>query len=72
VSGLQANAQLCFSLQPGNYSSLTAPNLQHTANQERNEECGNQQTQSRAPNDGHSNARNILSLQEIHKIIRGI
>jgi hypothetical protein len=29
-------------LQPGNYSSLTAPNLQHTANQERNDQCGNQ------------------------------
>jgi len=25
--------QLCFSLQPGHYSSLTAPNLQPTANQ---------------------------------------
>jgi len=25
--------QLCFNLQPGHYSSLTAPNLQHTANQ---------------------------------------
>jgi len=23
--------------------SLTAPNLQHTANQERNDQCGNQQ-----------------------------
>jgi len=32
----------CFSLQPGHYSSLTAPNLQHTANQERNNQCGNQ------------------------------
>jgi len=30
-----------FSLQPGHYSSLTAPNLQHTANQERNDQCGN-------------------------------
>jgi len=30
------------SLQPGHYSSLTAPNLQHTANQERNDQCGNQ------------------------------
>ena len=29
-------------LQPGHYSSLTAPNLQHTANQERNDQCGNQ------------------------------
>ena len=31
-----------LSLQPGHYSSLTAPNLQHTANQERNDQCGNQ------------------------------
>jgi len=30
------------SLQPGHYSSTTAPNLQHTANQERYEQCGNQ------------------------------
>jgi len=30
------------SLQPGHYSSLTEPNLQHTANQERNDQCGNQ------------------------------
>jgi len=29
-------------LQPGHYSSLTAPYLQHTANQERNDQCGNQ------------------------------
>jgi len=32
----------CFSLQPGHYSNLTAPNLQPTANQERNDQCGNQ------------------------------
>jgi len=37
VPGLRA-----ISLQPGHYSSLTAPNLQHTANQERNDQCGNQ------------------------------
>jgi len=42
VSGLQAKAQLCFSLQTGHYSSLTVPNLQHTANQEQNDQCGNQ------------------------------
>ena len=29
-------------LQPGHYSSLTAPNLQRTTNQERNDQCGNQ------------------------------
>jgi len=32
-----------FSLQPGHCSSLAAPNLQHTANQERNDQCSNQQ-----------------------------
>jgi len=29
-------------MQPGHYSSLTAPNLQPTANQERKDQCGNQ------------------------------
>ena len=33
MSGLQ---------QPGHYSTLTAPNLQPTANQERNDQSGNQ------------------------------
>jgi len=33
----------CLSLQPEHYSSLNAPNLQHTAaNQERHDQCGNQ------------------------------
>jgi len=30
------------SLQSGHYPSLTATNLQPTANQERNDQCGNQ------------------------------
>jgi len=30
------------SLQSGHYTSLTAPNLQRTANQERNDQYGNQ------------------------------
>jgi len=42
VSGLQAQAQLCLSLQPEHHSSLTAPNIQHTANQERHDQCGKQ------------------------------
>jgi len=33
---------LATALQPGHHSSLTAPNLQLTANQERNDQCGNQ------------------------------
>jgi len=32
----------CFSLQPGHYSSLSAPNHKPTANQDRNGQCGNQ------------------------------
>ena len=27
---------------PGHHPRLTAPNLQHTASQERNDQCGNQ------------------------------
>ena len=37
MSGLQ-----CYNLHPGHCSSLTAPNLQPTANQERNDQCGNE------------------------------
>ena len=37
-----AESSLCLSLQPGHYSSLTAPNLQHTANQDLNDQWGNQ------------------------------
>jgi len=54
-----------LSLQPRHYSSLTAPNLQPTANQEQNDQCGNATLQSRAPDDGHSSARNMLRLQEV-------
>ena len=34
--------QSCYSLQPGHYSNLTAPNFQPTATQERDDQCGNQ------------------------------
>jgi len=37
-----AGYSTCFSLQPRHYSSLTASNLQPTANQERNDQYGNQ------------------------------
>jgi len=36
-----STTQSCLSLQSGHYSSLTAPNLQTTANQERNEQWDN-------------------------------
>jgi len=42
VSGWSSVRAVGYSLQPGHYSSLPAPNLQPTANQERNDQCGNQ------------------------------
>ena len=54
--------QLCFSLQPRHYSSLTAPNFQPTANQERYDKCDNQHHSCELLDDGHSNSRNMLSL----------
>ena len=51
----------CFSLQHGHYSNPTAPNLQHTAKQEQNDQRGNSKTQSQAPDDGYINVRNMLS-----------
>jgi hypothetical protein len=50
-----------FSLQHGYYSNLTAPNLQHTANQEQNDQCGNSTAYSQAPDDGYINVWNMLS-----------
>jgi len=41
VSAYSTRVAGCFSLQHGYYSNLTAPNLQHTANQEQNDQCGN-------------------------------
>ena len=42
VLGLLYIGVVCLSLQPGHYSSLNAPNLQHTANQKRHDQCGKQ------------------------------
>jgi len=50
-----------FSLQYGHYSNQAAPNLQHTTNWEQNDRCGNSTTQSKAPDDGCINVRNLLS-----------
>jgi len=51
-----------FSRQPGYHPSRIAPLLQHTANQERNGQCGSSITWPQTPVDGHINARNMLSL----------
>ena len=55
-------ARVVSELQPGHYSSLTAPNLQLTVNQERNDQCGNQHYSRELLMMVHSTARNMLSL----------
>jgi len=42
ISGITMPIIRSCRLQAGHYSSLTAPNLQHAANQDRNDQCGNQ------------------------------
>ena len=41
--------------------NTTAPNLQHTSNQEQYDQCGNSTEQSQAPDDGYINVRNMLN-----------
>ena len=42
VAGWSSVRAADYSLQPGHYSSLPAPNLQPTGKQARNDQCGNQ------------------------------
>ena len=42
ITTLVVSFLVCRRLEPGHYSSLPAPNLQPTASQERNDQCGNQ------------------------------
>ena len=56
---LQAEAG--FSLQHGYHSNPTRPNLQHTTNQEHNDQCSISTEQSQAPDDGYIKVRNMFS-----------
>jgi hypothetical protein len=60
------------SLQPGHYSSLTAPNLQHTANQERNDQCCNQQRSCELLMMGIIMSETCWVYKNYNKIISGI
>jgi len=64
--------QLWFSLQPGHYSSLTPPNLQHTADQERNDQCGNQQHSRELVMMGIVMPETCWASKKYNKIISGI
>jgi len=62
----------CFSLQPRHYSSLTAPNLQPTANQERNDQCGNQHHSRELLMMGIVMPETCWAYKKYNKIISGI
>jgi hypothetical protein len=59
--GLSSARVARLSLQQGYYSKPAAPNLQHTAKQEQNDQCGNSTAYSQAPDVGYINVRNMLS-----------
>jgi len=59
-------------LQPGHYSSLTAPNLQPTANQERNDQCGNQHHSRELLMMGTVMSETCSAYKKYNKIISGI
>ena len=54
-----------FSLQPGHYSSLTAPHLQHTVNQERHDQCGKQHHTRSVPEVMRMILKKILNIHAI-------
>ena len=61
-----------FSLQPGHYSSLTAPNLQPTVNQEGNDQCGNQHYSRELLMIGIVMPETCSAYKKDNKIISGI
>jgi len=63
---------MCFSLQSRYYSSLTASNLQPTANQERNDQCGNHCYSRELPIMGTVVPETCWVYKEYHKIISGL
>ena len=61
-----------YNKQPGNYSSLTAPNLQSTANKERSDQCGNQHYSRELLMMGIVVAETCRVYKKYNKIISGI
>jgi len=59
-------------MQPGRYSSLKAPNLQPTANQERNDQCDNQQHSSELLMMGIVMLETCWAYKKYNKISSGI
>jgi len=59
-------------LQPGHYSSLTVPNLQPTADQEWNDQCGNQHYSRELLMMGTVVPETCWAYKKYKKIISGI
>ena len=64
--------EVSFSLQPEHYSSLTAPNLQPTAHQDRNDQWVNKQHSRELLMMGIVVPETCLSYKKYNKIISGI
>jgi len=64
--------RLGYSLQPGHHSSLTAANLQLTAKQERNDQCGNQHHSRELLMMGIIVPETCWAYKKYNKIISGI
>ena len=64
VSVLQAEAQLCFSLQHGYHSNPITPKLQRTSNQEQYDQCDNSNAH-RTKN----NTTNVIIQQNSRKLL---
>ena len=69
---LQPGLYSSYSLQPGLYSSLPAPNLQPTANQERNDQCGNQHYSRELLMMGIAVSETCYAYHKYHKTISSI
>ena len=61
-----------YGLQAGHHSSLTAPNLQPTANQERNDQCGNQHYSRELLMMGIVMPETCSAYKKYNKVISGI
>jgi len=70
--GVMISFSITFSLQPGHYSSLTTPNLQPRANQERNDQCGNQHYSRELLMMGIVVPEKCSAYKKYNKIISGI
>jgi len=63
---------MSFSLQPGHHPSLTVPNLQQTANQERYDQCGNQHHSRELLMMGTVMSETCWAYKKYNKITSGI